>query len=221
MEIVLSWLNLCRVASLTCVLVYAGLPTSVMADEPNRLSNYLLDGAAVSGWQLALGDESNWHQPQIDHIGLSANKAVSFNYQDNALSVRWRSKNKAGLISLNGQAIDLSQLGDNIALALELKVHTKKLKNPIELSMTCGYPCQGTVTLNPLLEAYPRDEWITLPLPLRCFKNAGTDCSKVDAPLSVYAKGELYISFRNAKLIKVPEDFELCKGKGKSWTGTY
>lgn len=212
MRVALKRLTLCRVTGLTFILLCMALPCAVTAAEPSRLSHYLLNGATVSGWQLALGDDRNWHQPQKTDMGLSANKAVSFNYQDNALNVRWRSK-KAGLVSINGTAIDLSQLDDTIALAIELKVRTRKLKNPIELSMTCGYPCQGTITLNPLLDAFPRDEWITLPVPLRCFKNAGTDFSKIDSPISIYSKGELDLSFRDVKLVKLPAGVDLCKGK--------
>lgn len=189
----------------------AMLPMAASAEGPSRLSNYLLNGVAVPGWQLALGDETEWYQPQKDNIGVSANKAISFNQQDDVVHIKWRSKKKDGVFSINGQAINLSQLDDTIALAIEMNVATKKLRNPIELSMSCGYPCRGTVTLNPLLDAYPRNEWITLPLPLRCFKNTGTDFSKLDSPFSLQAKGKLEMSIRNIRLIKIPADFALCK----------
>lgn len=211
MRIALSGWRLPCFSALTGMLWCVALPHA--AAEPNRMSNYLLNGATVSGWQLALGDERNWLQPQNEGMGLSENKAISFNYQDHALNVRWRSSKQAGLISIHGEAIDLSQLDDTIALALELKVHSHKLKKPVELSVSCGSSCQGTVTLNPLLDLYPRNQWITLPLPLRCFKNSRTDFSKVDSPFSVYSKGELEITFRNVKLVKIPADFDLCKNQ--------
>lgn len=198
-----------------CIALSAALPMAASAEGPSRLSNYLLNGVAVPGWELALGDETEWYQPQKENMGLSANKAISFNQQDNALHVKWRSKKKEASVSLNGPAINLSQLDDTIALAIEVNVGTKKLRNPIQLSMSCGYSCRGTVTLNPLLDVLPRNEWITLPIPLRCFKNTGTDFSKLDSPFGLQTKGKLDISIRNVRLTKVPEGFDLCKSKTK------
>lgn len=210
---VLSWVKICRVTALSCVLLCAGLPSMVMAEGPSRLSNYLLNGATVADWQLVLGDQSEWYQPQKENMGLSANKAISFNQQDNALNVRWRSKKKEGVISINGPEINLSQLDDTIALAIEINVATKKLRNPLKLSMSCGYPCRGTVTLNSLLDVLPRNEWITLPIPLRCFKDGGTDFSKLDSPFSLQTQGKLEIAIRNIRLAKVPDGLDLCKTK--------
>lgn len=130
-------------ATVTYLAALGYLTSTAMAQELNYQSHYLHNGVTVSHWQLALGDASSWYQPQNSDLGLSANKAVSYNYQDKSLHVRWRAKGKPGLISINGEAIDLSQLDDSIGLALELKVHTHKLNNPIELSMTCGYPCRA------------------------------------------------------------------------------
>jgi hypothetical protein len=134
-----------------CIALSAALPMAASAEGPSRLSNYLLNGVAVPGWELALGDETEWYQPQKENMGLSGNKAISFNQQDDVVNVKWRSNKKDGVFSINGQAINLSQLDDTIALAVELNVKTKKLRNPITLSMSCGYPCRGSITLNPLV----------------------------------------------------------------------
>ncbi|HEY7771602.1 MAG TPA: putative glycoside hydrolase [Marinagarivorans sp.] len=181
------------------------------AEGPNPLHHYLNEGAPVSSWHLSLGDESEWYQPQKELKGISKNKAIEFSQHDGALHLKWRSKKKEGVAALNGSPIDLSQLDDTIGIAFEMKVSTKRLKTPIKLSMDCGYPCRGTANLQPILDVFPRDEWFTLPLPLRCFKNAGTDFSKLTSPFNLQTKGRLEIAIRDVRLRKIPADLPFCK----------
>lgn len=198
------------------VLGLLSVNSSVQAKPVNPNTHYVLDGQSVSPWAAALGDESEWFQAAPKAEAISAKKALYMKQITDdgkqAINLKWKSKKKDGAFYLTGESIDLSALKDGIAIALELKVNSK-IRSPLTLSMDCTYPCRGSLNLKPILDAYPKKEWITLPIPLRCFAQAGTDLSKVNSPLHIQSKGKLDLSIASARLIQIPDDFPLCKEK--------
>lgn len=184
------------------------------AQSPNPKAHYLHDGAPVAGWHMALGDESQWYQPVKSDKQSSQNKAISIEKVTvdgkQGQRLTWRKKDKDGAFSVLGQAIDIKALESTIGLAVEMRVE-KRLKNPLVLSMDCGYPCRGSFTLNPLIDAYPKNEWITIPIPLRCFAQKGTDLSKMNTPLHFQTKGKFQLVVGEVRLIQLPDSIDWCK----------
>lgn len=184
------------------------------AQSPNPKSHYLHEAAPVAGWHMALGDESEWYQPVKGDKQNSKNKAISIEKVtvDNKQGLRltWQKKDKDGAFSVLGQEIDIKALEPSIGLAIDLRVE-KRLKQSLTLSMDCGYPCRGSLNLKPILEAYPQNEWITLPIPLRCFSQNGTDLSKMNTPLHFQTKGKFQLVVGEVRLIQLPDSIDWCK----------
>lgn len=184
------------------------------AQTPNPKAHYVHQAAPVAGWHMALGDESEWYQPVKGTQQNSLNKAISVEKvtvdDKEGLRLTWKKKDKDGAFSVLGEAIDIKALESTIGLAIDLRVE-KKLKHNLTLSMDCGYPCRGSVKLNPILEAYPQNEWITLPIPLRCFAQNGTDLSKMNTPLHFQTKGKFQMVVGEVRLIQLPDSIDWCK----------
>lgn len=188
------------------------------AQSPNPKAHYLHNGAPVAGWHTALGDESEWYQPVKSDKQSSNNKAINVEKvtvdDKQGLRLKWRKKDKDGAFSILGQEIDIkaleSSIGLAIGLAIDLRVE-KRLKQSLTLSMDCGYPCRGSLNLKPILEAYPQNEWFTLPIPLRCFAQNGTDLSKMNTPLHFQTKGKFQLVVGEVRLIQLPDSIDWCK----------
>lgn len=192
------------------------LSFSAWSQTPNPKTTYMVEGQIVSPWQPVLGDESNWYQPVEGEKATSSNKGISYEKVvddgKTATQITWNSKKKDAAFTIAGSKTNLSALPKTVGLVIDLKVHNK-LRNPLTLSMDCEYPCRGSVNLKPLLDAYPTKEWITLPLPLRCFSQAGTDLSKVNSPLHLQTQGKFKMSIGNVRLVQLPADVPLCQDK--------
>lgn len=184
------------------------------ASQPNGNTNYMLQGSTVEPWLLVLGDESKWYQPFEGDFFRSKKKAITYEKimeGDKYTSVvTWLSKKKRATFSLSGKAIDISALKDTAGLLLELKLHEKP-RRPLIFRIDCDYPCSGSVDLKPLLEAYPINEWFMLPIPLRCFANAGADLSNINSPMNFETHGKFKLSIGDVRLVQLPESFSLCR----------
>ena len=205
-------LNLGQRLLLVFMLGFTG--AQAYAQGPNPKAHYLHNGAPVAGWHMALGDESEWYQPVKSDKQSSNNKAINVEKvtvdDKQGLRLKWRKKDKDGAFSILGQEIDIKALESSIGLAIDLRVE-KRLKQSLTLSMDCGYPCRGSLNLKPILEAYPQNEWFTLPIPLRCFAQNGTDLSKMNTPLHFQTKGKFQLVVGEVRLIQLPDSIDWCK----------
>lgn len=199
---------------LLIVATFGAVAAGASAEAPNPKAHYLHNAMPVDGWHMALGDPSEWYQPVKGDQQTSLGKAISFEKvtvdDKPGIRLQWRNKDKDGSFSILGQAIDIKALEPSIGLAIDLRIE-KRLKQSLMLSMDCGYPCRGSLNLKPILEAYPQDEWITLPIPLRCFAQKGTDLSKMNTPLHLQTKGKFQLVLGEVRLIQLPETLDWCK----------
>ena len=50
------------------------------------------------------------------------------------------------------------------------------------IGVACGSGCGGEVPIGKQLAALPRGQWLRVGVPLKCFRDAGADMSKLDQP---------------------------------------
>lgn len=200
-------------------LVFFGLAMASQASANNQVNPahvYLLNGKPVSGWSLTLGDAANWSVPVNNQQGQSEGRKVvatqvDFNEQHKALSLSWDGRKKEyGSVGIFGAPIDLAAYKDAASLVLDIRVDRKPDK-AVSIGMDCGYPCQGKLNIQRMLQKAPAKQWFSLPIPLNCIKGDNFDLSKINAPLTLGTDGRLEISILNVRLEKLQEGEESCK----------
>ena len=177
--------------------------------------DFFLDGQALTPWVSAIGDPGEWYIPTIESQQVSKQGAISLTLgSENTPEaiITWSPKNIDGTFTVTGQTLDLKLFSSQASLVIELKMH-HKVRYALNLSMDCTYPCRGSLNIRPLLNQYPINEWIKLPVPLKCFEQMGTDLSKVSAPLHLQSRGNLTISLKSIRLEKnAPDNAQIKKG---------
>lgn len=190
------------------------LQTVLAADAPNPKLNYLIAGDLVNGWSVQLGDPSNWSTPVTNRTGGSASGKVKVepsdrNAKGDALKVTWDKSTVQGNFGIYGGSVDLSNLENDGALFIEIKVVTPPSGN-VSIGMDCGYPCGGKVSVSKNLKKLKRNEWDNLPIPLNCFTKEGLDIKKVIGPLTMSTDGKLQIELGDVKILKLAEGDKGC-----------
>lgn len=211
-KMVSTALSIC-VASLGLTLinnVYAQNTTA------NSKLNYLVNGELVSGWGLQLGDPTNWSTSVSNRTGESASGKIKVepsdrNAKGDALKVTWDGRKPGqGNLGIYGSSLDFSNLENDGALYIEIKVITPPSTN-VTIGMDCGYPCGGKVSVGKNLKQLKRNEWDMLPIPLNCLTKEGLDLKKVNGPFLMSTDGKLQIELGNIKLLKLAEGDPGCK----------
>ena len=199
--------------ALACLLLST---SSTMAQQKALNANYFyfFDGKAVGSWGLTLGDQANWVMPVQSDSAQSADKQIEISrsdYQQNgdALRLKWSRNKGKGQFAIYGAPIDLSNLEDKAALAMEIKI-IKKPKTSVTIGMDCGYPCRGELNIHKMLRGMNTDEWILFPIPINCFSTNGADLSKVNSPIILASDGVFEIEIANIRLELLPEGAPTC-----------
>lgn len=200
---------------LTCLAMI--LATSSQADSaPNNKLNYLINGDLVNGWSLQLGDPTNWSTQVSNRQGESASGKVKVepsdrNAKGDALKITWDGKKPVqGNVAFYGSPLDLSNLENEAALFIEIKVITPPNKD-VMIGMDCGYPCGGKVHTGKNIKQLKRNEWDMLPIPLNCLTKEGLDLKKVNGPFLISTDGKLEIELGTVRLLKLAEGDPGCK----------
>ncbi|RYZ80021.1 MAG: glucan-glucohydrolase, partial [Proteobacteria bacterium] len=176
---------------------------------------YLDKGQLVSGWELSVGDNSNWYTPIKDRAGVSASGKISvlttdFREQKDAIQFVWvKRKDTVGSVSISGAAIDLSAVEQSAGLVIDIKVDVAPDKD-VSLGMSCGHPCQGQMQVGKLLKSLKKGEWMSLPIPISCFVKNGLDVKKISSPLTITTDGKLTLSVANVRVEKLNDDEKIC-----------
>jgi beta-glucosidase len=128
------------------------------------------------------------------HIG-----ALDYKAQEDARSLVWAgSAAKAASVELVAPApldVDRETNGD-VMLVTTLKVDAVSPGDTSTIGIGCGTGCSGWVPVGSQLSALPKGQWLSVGIPLKCFRDAGANMSKVDRPFvwSSHSAGEIAIT---------------------------
>jgi len=123
--------------------------------------------------------------------------------QEGGRAFVWTGKAE-GSVALTGRSLDLArQANGDLVLLVEYRVD-RKPTGPVRIAETCGPTCAGALDLGPTINAAPLGEWATLKVKLACFREAGADLSKLDAPFVVTTAGQLGLSLHTVRLSSDP-----------------
>ncbi|EWH08963.1 hypothetical protein DS2_14804 [Catenovulum agarivorans DS-2] len=196
------------------------------AQDP--LVSYIQSGQAVPQWQAYVGNALNYFVPVENQQAKTprGNLLVEPSSKDgnnDALRITWKGKkvkNQWGGNTLNDSffalgkhKIDIAQVEDQAAIAIELKVNRSPSEN-VFISMQCKYSnkCSGKIPIKHQLKKLPEQEWSMLTLPLNCFSHKSTmDFSQVTNIVSISTQGKLDIEVANIGLVALPKGSKGCK----------
>lgn len=125
--------------------------------------------------------------------------ALDYKAQEDARSLTW-SGTGAGAASVELVApapLDVErETNGDVLLVTTLKVDAVSAGDTSTIAIGCGAACSGRVPVGSQLAALPKGQWLSVGIPLKCFRDAGANMSKVDRPFvwSNHSGGQIAIA---------------------------
>jgi beta-glucosidase len=170
--------------------------SGVSAAESN-FANYLVHGRTRAPW--------DWQAPPAGAaVGPVARRAVDADgLQEGGQELRWPGSGAAAA-TIGGPPFDMRMLSNGEA-ALDVTLRVDEMPDaPVRLAVGCGPGCEGSVDIAPLLRETAPGQWRTFKVKLACFREAGADVGRVDAPFSLRTQGRLRLTVTTIQLSSDP-----------------
>lgn len=175
---------------------------------------FFTEGKVYKARGLTVGDPEKWAQVVTGLSGKSAGGKVKieparFRSIDDAIRVKWSDDSARGEIAIYGHPINLSPLKESSSLMFDVKVHSPPTQNAL-VGMDCGHPCRAEYDIGGILRAVQENTWVSIPIPLSCFKSSNFDLSKVGGVFMLSTTGQMDLSISNIRVQKTPEGLTSC-----------
>jgi len=156
---------------------------SGVAGAAANVDRYFAAGRAPAPWTMATE-------------GAVTLTAVDAGAQENARLANWTGP---GAVRVTGPAVDISrQTTGDMALVLRYRVDQKP-SGPVSLAMAGG-AAVGTVQVGKLFAEATPGVWSVSKIKLSCFKAAGAEMSRIDAPFALTASAGFGLAFTEIRL---------------------
>jgi beta-glucosidase len=143
--------------------------------------------------------------------------ALDYKAQEDARSLSWSGTGTgAASVELVAPApldIDRETNGD-VMLVTTLKVDAVSPGETSIVGIGCGAGCRGQVPVGSQLAALPKGRWLTVGIPLKCFRDAGANMSKVDRPFEWSSQSGAQIAITDVSLSTVADRTLTCPAHG-------
>ena len=157
-----------------------------------NLDKYFVAGRTREPWRFALSPQAG------DVVSMRAIDADGV--QEAGRQFAWAGKARGRVALVSSASIDLArQANGDMALQIDYRVDEKPAA-PVQLVVTCGANCGGSLDLTAVLAAAPSGVWRTLKVKLSDFKEAGADMSKIVEPFALTTSGRLVLSIKTVRL---------------------
>jgi beta-glucosidase len=111
--------------------------------------------------------------------------ALDYKAQEDARSLIWSGKGTgAASVELVAPApLDVErETNGDVLLITTLRVDAVSPGDTSTMSVGCGDGCTGQVAVGSQLSALPHGQWLRVGIPLKCFRDAGANMSRIDRP---------------------------------------
>ena len=143
--------------------------------------------------------------------------ALDYKAQEDARSLSWSGKGSGGasvaLVSPAPLDVDRETNGD-VLLVTTLKVDAVSPDDTSTIGIGCGAGCGGSVPVGNQLATLPKGQWLRVGIPLKCFRDAGANMSKVDRPFEWSSHFAGQIAITEVSLGTVADRTLTCPGHG-------
>lgn len=142
------------------------------------------------------------------------NDAINLVWRSRGVKNQWGSEDKSvsTLNVINGQYVsDFGNNVENSALLLNIRINKAPNKN-VELTMECNWDwqCRSSIPLKNMLKRLPKEKWLNVPVPVKCFDHSAFDLTKITSPFMLYTGGRMDIDIRSISIITLPEGNFAC-----------
>jgi beta-glucosidase len=152
-----------------------------------RAGVYFTHGKPAQGFTLRLtganGAAANvTATPAATTDGSLRIVALDYKAQEDARSLDWsgRGTARAALVAPAPLDVERETNGD-VMLVTTLRIDAVSAQGAT-VGVACGSGCGAAVPIGKQLAALPRGQWLRVGVPLKCFRDAGADMSKLDRP---------------------------------------
>jgi beta-glucosidase len=160
-----------------------------------NVDKYFVGGRTRSPWRFLLTAERDV---------VSMRSVDAGGVQEAGRQFVWNGTGEGDAVLVGAMPINLvRQTNADLLLEMEYRVDEKPAAR-VQLMMSCGAACAGTLDLTPILSAAPLAQWQTLKVRLSDFQKAGADMSKIAEPFGVTTAGRLALSLRSVRLGSEP-----------------
>ncbi|KQZ69114.1 1,4-beta-D-glucan glucohydrolase [Rhodanobacter sp. Root561] len=152
-----------------------------------RAGVYFTHGKPAQGFVLQLtganGADSNvTATPSVTADGTLRVGALDYKAQEDARSLAWSGGGKAQAALVAPAPLDVErETNGDVMLVTTLRVDALSAQGA-SIGVSCGSGCGAQLPIGTQLSALPRGQWLSVGIPLKCFRDAGADMSKLDRP---------------------------------------
>jgi len=166
---------------------------------------YFVRGKPVSGLSLQLtgGDGTNTDVasvPARSHDGGVSITAIDYKAQEDGRRLQWSGVAPASVTLHSASPLDQDrQTNGDVLLVMTMKVDALA-PGKVGLAVACGDGCGASVPLASTLAALPKEKWLRVGVPLKCFRGAGADMTKIDVPFRLESAAKATLSITSVAL---------------------
>ncbi len=123
--------------------------------------------------------------------------ALDYKAQEDARSLSWSGASAASVELVAPAPLDVErETNGDVLLVTTLRVDTLSPGDTSTIGVGCGTGCSGRVPVGQQLSALPQGQWLRVGIPLKCFRDAGANMSKIDRPFewSSHSDGKIAIT---------------------------
>jgi beta-glucosidase len=139
--------------------------------------------------------------------------ALDYKAQEDARSLSWSGAGAAAasveLVAPAPLDVERETNGD-VLLVTTLKVDAISPGDTSTIGLGCGAGCSARVPVGSQLSALPQGQWLRVGIPLKCFRDAGANMSKVDRPFEWTSHSAAKIAITDVSLNTVADRTLAC-----------
>jgi len=152
-----------------------------------RAGVYFTHGKPAQGFTLRLtganGAAANvTATPAATADGSLRIVALDYKAQEDARSLDWSGRGTAHAALVAPAPLDVErETNGDVMLVTTLRIDAVSAQGAT-VGVACGSGCGAAVPIGKQLAVLPRGQWLRVGVPLKCFRDAGADMSKLDRP---------------------------------------
>jgi beta-glucosidase len=140
--------------------------------------------------------------------------ALDYKAQEDARSLSWSGTGGADVALVTPAPLDVErETNGDVMLVTTLRVDAIS-PGGTSIGVGCGVGCSGQVPVGQQLAALPHGQWLSVGIPLKCFRDAGANMSRLDRPFEWSSHSGEQIAITDVSLGTVAERTLACPTHG-------